>query len=75
MEFQRICQNITRESQLLKRIVRSELANRFIFDDCLRNSFGTTLNQNDLINIVSGVFWVSILLVMIFASNRLLPRV
>ena len=33
---------------------------------------GATLNQKDLINIVSGVFWVSMLLVMIFASNRLL---
>ena len=33
---------------------------------------GTTLNQIDLINIVSGVFWVAMLLVMIFASNRLL---
>ncbi len=65
--------NITRESQLLKKEF-SDLSwpiVLFLMIVCVI-PLGTTLNQNDLINIVSGVFWVSILLVMIFASNRLL---
>ncbi|RZP23031.1 MAG: ATP-binding cassette domain-containing protein [Burkholderiaceae bacterium] len=65
--------NITRESQLLKKEL-SDLSwpiVLFLMIVCVI-PLGTTLNQNDLINIVSGVFWVSILLVMIFASNRLL---
>ena len=65
--------NITRESQLLKKEL-SDLSwpiVLFLMIVCVI-PLGTTLNQNDLINIVSGVFWISILLVMIFASNRLL---
>ena len=65
--------NINRESQLLKKEL-SDLSwpiVLFLMIVCVI-PLGTTLNQNDLINIVSGVFWVSILLVMIFASNRLL---
>ena len=65
--------NITRESQLLKKEF-SDLSwpiVLFLMIVCVV-PLGTTLNQSDLINIVSGVFWVSMLLVMIFASNRLL---
>ena len=65
--------NIIRESQLLKKEF-SDLSwpiILFLMIVCVI-PLGTTLNQNDLVNIVSGVFWVSTLLVMIFASNRLL---
>jgi len=65
--------NITRESQLLKKEF-SDLSwpiVLFLMIVCVV-PLGSTLNQKDLVNIVSGVFWVSMLLVMIFASNRLL---
>ena len=65
--------NIARESQLLKKEF-SDLSwpiVLFLMIVCVI-PLGATLNQNDLINIVSGVFWVAMLLVMIFASNRLL---
>ena len=65
--------NITRESQLFKKEF-SDLSwpiVLFLMIVCVV-PLGATLNQKDLINIVSGVFWVSMLLVMIFASNRLL---
>ncbi|MDA9719008.1 heme exporter protein CcmB [Betaproteobacteria bacterium] len=65
--------NIIRESQLIKKEF-SDLSwpiVLFLMIVCVI-PLGTTLNQNDLVNIVSGVFWISMLLVMIFASNRLL---
>ena len=65
--------NIVRESQLLKKEF-SDLSwpiVLFLMIVCVI-PLGTTLNQSDLINVVSGVFWVAMLLVMIFASNRLL---
>ncbi len=65
--------NITRETQLLKKEF-SDLSwpiILFLMIVCVI-PLGAMLNQNDLINIVSGVFWISMLLVMIFASNRLL---
>ena len=65
--------NIIRETQLLKKEF-SDLSwpiVLFLMIVCVI-PLGATLNQNDLTNIVSGVFWISMLLVMIFASNRLL---
>ena len=63
--------NIIRETQLLKQEF-SDLSwpiVLFLMIVCVI-PLGATLNQNDLTNIVSGVFWISMLLVMIFASNR-----
>ena len=71
--FSECIKNITRESQLLKKEF-SDLSwpiVLFLMIVCVV-PLGSTLNQKDLVNIVSGVFWVSMLLVMIFASNRLL---